>query len=76
MKGVLHLNLTAWSMEYWKEAERVRERLERLRQSDPPVNQEEDLLLQRRMRILYDMYLDCVHTAKYLERRAGKQGAY
>lgn len=69
------MNLNAWSMEYWKEAARVRARLEHLRQSEPPANQEEDLLLQRRIRILYEMYLDCVHTAKYLERRASQKGA-
>lgn len=68
------MNLTAWSMEYWKEAERVRERLECLRQCEPPADLEEDLLRQRRMRILYDMYLDCVHTAKYLEQRASRKG--
>ncbi|MGI6254472.1 MAG: hypothetical protein ACOYJZ_02445 [Acutalibacter sp.] len=61
-------------MEYWREADRVRQRLELLRQTVPPVDQEETLLLQRRMRILYDMYLDCVHTAKYLERRARQRG--
>lgn len=73
LKGVANMNLTAWSLDYWREAERVRERIELLRRGGPAADQEEELLIQRRMRILYDMYLDCVHTARYLERRGSQR---
>ena len=65
------MDYTAWSMEYWEEAERVQKRMDLIRQK--VANQREEMLRKQRLAILYAMYLDCVHTAKDLERRAQRQ---
>ena len=58
-------------MEYWEEADRVQKRMDLIRQK--VANQREEMLRKRRLAILYAMYLDCVNTAKDLERRAQRQ---
>lgn len=62
------MDYKAWSLEYWEEASRVRERMKQVREETVTAKQE--VLRKRRMAILYTMYLDCVHIAKDLERRA------
>ncbi len=65
------MDYSAWSMEYWEEAIRVRKRMELVRQETGDRRQE--VLQKRRLAILYAMYLDCVHTAKDLDRRAKRE---
>ncbi len=65
------MDYTAWSMEYWEEADRVQKRMDLIRQK--VANQREEMLRKRRLAILYAMYLDCIHIAKDLERRAQRQ---
>lgn len=75
-KGVAQrMDYTAWSMAYWEEASRVQERMARVRQEGLPPSPQEEALQRRRLSILYEMYLDCVHTAKDLGRRAQRQEA-
>ena len=68
------MDYTAWSMAYWEEASRVQERMAQVRQEGLPPSPQEEALQRRRLSILYEMYLDCVHTAKDLGRRAQRQG--
>lgn len=67
------MDYTAWSMAYWEEASRVQERMAQVRQEGLPPSPQEETLQRRRLSILYEMYLDCVHTAKDLGRRAQRQ---
>ena len=60
------MDYTAWSMAYWEEASRVQERMAQVRQEGLPPSPQEEALQRRRLSILYEMYLDCVHTAKDL----------
>ena len=69
------MDYTAWSMAYWEEASRVQERMAQVRQEGLPPSPQEEALQRRRLSILYEMYLDCVHTAKDLGRRAQRQEA-
>ncbi len=65
------MDYITWSRTYWDEAARVRDRMERIRkQESRPA---EELARKRRLTILYEMYLDCVHTAQALERRSGTE---
>lgn len=65
------MDYITWSRAYWDEAARVRDRMDRIRkQENRPA---EELTRKRRLTILYEMYLDCVHTAQALERRAGPE---
>ena len=67
------MDYTAWSMAYWEEASRVQERMAQVRQEGLPPSPQEEALQRRRLSILYEMYLDCVHTAKDLGRRAQRR---
>ena len=66
------MDYKAWSAEYWEEASRIKKWMEHVRKerSEP----KEEMARKRRLTILYAMYLDCVHTAKHLERRAQLEG--
>ena len=68
------MNFSAWSVCYWDEAERVKERLELARREQPPKSSPEEALQKRRLAILYGVYLDCVHTARELDSRAKQRG--
>ncbi len=68
------MDYRTWSEEYFAEADRVRERLERLRREPLPQSRDEHLLRQRRAAILYNMYLECLHTARLLAARALPEG--
>lgn len=68
------MDYVAWSREYWEEAYRVKARMDLIRQEPQPWGQEAVLLRKQRLHILYEMYLDCVHTAKDLGRRAQREG--
>ena len=69
------MDYTAWSMAYWEEASRVQEGMAQVRQEGLPPSAQQEALQRRRLSILYEMYLDCVHTAKDLGRRAQRQEA-
>ena len=70
------MDYNAWSKTYWEEALRVKARMERLQREGQGATREEFLLRKRRLTILYEMYLDCVHTAKTLNRRAKQEGGF
>lgn len=65
------MDYLTWSRTYWEEADRVRERMDRIRQQEN--RPAEEISRKRRLTILYEMYLDCVHTAQALERRAAPE---
>lgn len=70
------MDYNTWSKTYWEEALRVKARMEHLQQEGQGATREEFLLRKRRLTILYEMYLDCVHTAKTLNRRAKQEGGF
>lgn len=67
------MDYRVWSESYWREASRVKERMNQIRREPKTGNKEEQILRQRRLAILYDMYLDCTHTAKLLAARAYRE---
>ena len=60
-----------WSAQYMKEAEILRERVERLRTEARGIrNSDEADRLSWRAAMLYGMYLDCLHTGRLLAERS------
>ena len=55
-----------WGTEYLNEAKNLKERLTPLRRQARQARNEEAAGLYRRIALLNDMYLDCLHTGRYL----------
>ena len=78
-KGVLPMQYEQygdWAEEYLQEAEHLKSRVEALRSEARTVRSREEAdRLIRRAGLLYDMYLDCMHTGRFLRRceRKGKR---
>ena len=66
------MNYNEWGMEYLSEAERLKERITPLRRQAGMVNNETASKLYRRIAMLNDMYLDCLHTGRYLIAKRGE----
>ncbi|MDF1494366.1 hypothetical protein [Caproiciproducens sp. CPB-2] len=62
------MDYNEWGAEYLNEAERIKERLAPLRRQARQAGNEEASGLYRRIALLNDMYLDCLHTGRYLVR--------
>lgn len=60
-----------WSNEYFIESEKLKQILEALKKERSKYDGENIKELNRRITILYSMYLECRHTAKLLYDRAG-----
>lgn len=60
------MDYNEWGMEYLYEAEKLKERMIPLRRQAKLVNNETASKLYRRIAMLNDMYLDCLHTGRYL----------
>lgn len=58
-----------WGNEYLKEAQKIRERIDNIRESWGKKSQDEKLSVNRRTNILYEMYLECKHTGEKLLAR-------
>jgi hypothetical protein len=55
-----------WGMEYLGEAERLKRHTALLRQQLKRVSGETEVLLFRRISMLNEMYLECLHTGRCL----------
>jgi hypothetical protein len=65
------MDYNEWGMQYLNEAQKLKERLAPLRRQARAVNSQAASKLYRRIATLNDMYLDCLHTGKYLTERGG-----
>ena len=62
-----------WGTEYQKEAEKLREYLRPLKRKLKNVSGQERILLNRRVSMLYEMYLELLHTGKELFERGKRE---
>lgn len=70
------MDYIAWSQEYLLESEKIRAKVNRLKSELKTYKGDNARELNRRITILYSMYLECKHTAKYLSSRAESIGEY
>ncbi len=63
------MNYTLWSQEYFKEAQILKEKVSSLKHQLKTSNDISISETNRRIAILYSMYLECIHTAKTLQKR-------
>ena len=64
------MNYILWSQEYFKEANIIKDKLSSLKLELSTCHQSAAINeINRRMAVLYNMYLDCIHTAKLLKSR-------
>lgn len=62
-----------WGMEYLEEAEKLKERIAPLRRQAGTAGSEAAIKLYRRISVLNEMYLDCLHTGRYLVQSGAKK---
>lgn len=55
--------------QYLRDAEIVKTHIQFLKKSKKNINEEQNISLKSRIDILYNVYLDLIHTAKYLEEK-------
>nr|WP_319489453.1 hypothetical protein [uncultured Caproiciproducens sp.] len=67
------MDYNEWGTEYLCEAEKLWERLAVLRRKARLANNEAASKLYRRIALLNDMYLDCLHTGRYLVQSGAKR---
>ena len=67
------MDYNEWGKEYLHEAERLKEHMAPLRRQTRVVDNETASKLYRRIAVLNDMYLDCLHTGRYLMQSGAKQ---
>lgn len=58
-----------WGAEYLEEADRLKKRVDALRKEFTGLRNEDAILLYRRIAMLYEMYLECLHTGRCLTER-------
>ena len=64
------MDYTEWGKNYLDEANALKERIAPLKRELKTAEREAAPLLFRRIVLLEEMYLDCLHTGKYLIKRA------
>jgi hypothetical protein len=67
------MDYNEWGREYLNEAEKLRERIVPLRRQAATAGSEAAAKLYRRIGVLNDMYLDCLHTGRYLTQSEAKR---
>lgn len=67
------MNYIEWSKEYFIDAEKIKQRLDVLKAERKYARVENIKNLNRRITMLYSMYLECKHTGRLLYNRAGGQ---
>ncbi len=60
-----------WAKEYRNSAETIRTKIQQLREEEKHAPVSELPLLDRKISLLYGMYLDCSKTADLLQKREG-----
>lgn len=63
------MNYEKWGAEYLEDASRLKERVVQLRREFHGLRDEEAIRLSRRIAVLYDMYLECLHVGRLLTER-------
>lgn len=69
------MNYTQWGAEYLREAEELKRKADGLRAQLACLSGEDAVLLARRIAMLYEMYLECLHTGRVLTERGGANEA-
>ena len=69
------MNYTQWGAEYLREAEELKRKVDGLRAQLAGLPGEDAVLLARRIAMLYEMYLECLHTGRVLTERGGANEA-
>lgn len=67
------MDYSCWGMQYLREAETLKSHAAALRQKLKGLTGEDTILMYRRISMLYTMYLECLHTGRFLLER-GEQG--
>lgn len=67
------MDYNEWGMQYLAEAQRLKNRLAPLRGQVKTADNETAAKLYRRIAMLNDMYLGCLHTGNYLIEYGGKR---
>lgn len=62
------MDYNAWGEEYLREAQMIREHLDILKRQLKNADSAAAKDLGRRISLIYPMYLECLHTGKYLIR--------
>lgn len=65
------MTYSEWAEEYRQSAEQVKQKISDLRAERDTVSALQQRSIDNRIKILYGMYLDCMHTYEILARRRG-----
>ncbi len=67
------MNYNEWGTQYLKEAQNIKDHLTPLRQRVKTARNREAERLNRRIAAMNEMYLDCLHTGKFLTETGGRR---
>lgn len=63
------MDYVTWGQEYLTEAQKLRQHIKPLKEQLRYTSGEDAVLLMRRLSVLNSMYLECLHTGRYLVAR-------
>lgn len=63
------MDYSSWGMEYLREAETLKNHTAALRRELKGLTGEDEILMYRRISMMYTMYLECLHTGRFLLER-------
>jgi hypothetical protein len=63
------MNYKQWGAEYLQEADKLKKRVDLLRGQFHGLRDEESIRLAQRIEMMYEMYLECLHTGRILTER-------
>lgn len=61
-----------WAKEYYDCASDLKGKVERIKEEMKTAREPALSALSEKLRVMYEMYLDCIHTADMLARRKGE----
>jgi hypothetical protein len=67
------MDYNEWGRQYLNEAEKLKEYLTPLRRQARTLSGKKAAVLFRRIAMLNEMYLDCLHTGRFLTERGGSR---
>ncbi|NLJ30961.1 MAG: hypothetical protein GX424_05070 [Clostridiales bacterium] len=67
------MNYNEWGNQYLEEAARLKEHLRPIREQAKTADNETAARLYRRIALLNEMYLECIHTGNDLLRHGGNE---
>lgn len=71
VKGVI-MTYKEWAKQYYDCASDLKEKAESIREKMKGSKEPELSALSEKLRVMYEMYLDCIHTADELAKRRGE----